>query len=255
MKVDPVESVESGLHVTTSSITVYGTTSKAYEFAAPVDVDFNSMVSFNVTLGNGVQALTLCVDDDIKANSGVDGRVESTCLALGGSAIDEILDDYLSPETIGSVGVKTAVTFQLWQMFSSRNSPIKYLGIIQVVNENDVSVTESKIEDVLFYKDIEESTRRLSTGSDLCTCGPDELASTTKPGLHHHCVYEGDFCSPAEDKLLEIQKNENDYCSSHSECRSGLCENDKCTSKVRITYSVHTELYYDFIFTHIHNRI
>lgn len=230
LKVDLVESEESGLHVKTSEVNVYGTTSKVYEFASPIDVDFNSMVSLKVTLGTGVKALALCMDDDVRASTGSDGRVKNNCLALGGTSVDEIFENYLSPGTTATVEDSTEVTFPLWQMYSSREPPVKYLGIIQIVNENDVSVTESLIQDLRFYQ---ENNRRLNTGSTLCTCGPTELASTLTPGLHHNCVNSGDFCSPAKDKLLEITKNENDSCSSHSECRSGICQNDKCASKVR----------------------
>ena len=242
---DIVENDNSGLQVTTSSIEIHGSTSKSYEFASPIDVNQNTMVSFDVTLGNGVKAIALCVDVvRVASDSSTDGGLSTKCLAVGGTAsspsspeeapYEGILSNYVSSDTTVEEGIKTSIEYKLSEMFPTRLETIKYIGIIQVVNENDASVTSSLIEDLLFDDDNSDSqvNRKLTSSSEICVCGPNELASTQRAGLHHTCSDALDFCSSAEDKLKEITKNENEFCSSHFECRSGLCQNDKCTSRV-----------------------
>ena len=242
---DIVENDSSGLHVKTSSIEIHGSTSKSYEFASPIDVNQNTMISFDVTLGNGVKAIALCVDVvRVASDSSTDEGLSTKCLAVGGTAsspssseeapYEGILSGYVSSDTTVEEGIKTTIEYKLSEMFPSRLERIKYIGIIQVVNENDVSVTSSLIENLLFYDNNSNSqvNRMLTASSEICVCGPNELASTQRAGLHHTCSDALDFCSSAEDKLKEITKNENDFCSSHFECRSGLCQNNKCTSRV-----------------------
>lgn len=227
----PQDSIEdSGLHVDKEIINIYGTTAKSYEFLAPYEVTARSMISFHVTLGEGVKALALCVDDEINSSSRSTEKVTTLCL-VGGENPSDFFEKTLTEDMEISSGEMKEVKFELSTLFQSQKK-MKYIGIVQVVNDNDVSVTESIISGLDFY---ESSTRRrLNQNQEdfpvLCPIG--ELASTSEAGLQHSRFTQNDFCSPAANKLQEIVRNEGDRCTTSLQCRSGLCHQDQCVSRV-----------------------
>lgn len=239
---DIEESIDGGLSVTTSSVKVKGTTSKAYEFVTPLHVNSTLYMNFTYTVVDGAKAFALCFDDGITKRVEGDGRVLSKCAAIGGSSITDVLSTSVSlDENIQSTSQnETVVEFGLSNLFPSQIGKLRYIGILQVMNDNVFTDSFSLIEEPkFFYKENvqENPQRRLDqTANSICVCNSTELASTLAPGLHHTCQAEGDFCTSAKNVLTEITKNENDPCLTASECRSGICgdgTNNVCLSEVR----------------------
>lgn len=239
---DIKESIDGGLSVTTTSIKVKGTTSKAYEFVTPLQVNSTLFMKFNYTVVDGAKAFALCFDDGITKRVENDGRVLSKCAAIGGSSVSDVLSTSVSlDENIQSTSQNvTVVEFGLSNLFPSQIGKLRYIGILQVMNDNVFTDSFSLIEEPkFFYKENvqENPQRRLDqTANSICVCNSTELASTLAPGLHHTCQAEGDFCTSAKNILTEITKNENDPCLTASECRSGICgdePNKVCLSEVR----------------------
>ena len=229
-----VESTDSGLSVSSKSIRVKGTISKAYEFVSPLRVTAGSEISFRYELGDGVVALGLCADDRTTPKVPGDGRVTSSCLALGGTSIGEVFTSYFEPkeEEIVVSGNSTEVKVKLSKMFPSQKGRLMYLGIIQVLQENFLTDSYSYIEEVKF---LEASG---GSKSDFCICDSTKLASTLTPGLHHTCKTNDDFCTSARNILTEITRNENESCSSSSECRSGVCDDVTKVCKSTVRFSI-----------------
>ncbi|GFH52940.1 hypothetical protein CTEN210_09416 [Chaetoceros tenuissimus] len=229
-----------GLHVSTadSSVELHGTVSRAYELPVPILVSASSTISFDVTLGEGVSALALCVDDGLVPSNIENGRVVTSCLALGGSNIDTVFTKYiLYGDSILPENSETSVEFDLDRLFPSRTKKIEYLGFVQVINENVADYQPSIIKNIIF-SDWGQGRRRLQSNQNKCgnnadgTCPPGELAASSVPGLHDSCIADGDFCSPASTILRQITLNDGQKCIDHNECRSGFCNDDKeCQSK------------------------
>lgn len=244
--IDVEESSDSGLFVTSNSIQVKGTISEAYEFLSPLHVDSSTSISFKFGIADGVKGFALCVDDGIKKRVQSDGRVLSHCLALGGSSISEVLTTYATVEDMGGTILSpdqntTEVEFELSRLFPSRIGKIKYLGILQVMNDNFFTDDSySLIQDISFIYNSDTNRGLNQVSNDMCVCKSDELAATIEPGLHHSCKAVGDFCTSAKNILSEITKNEKEPCSTHSECRSGICgdgTNKVCSSEVRALFT------------------
>lgn len=236
-----VESDDSGLSVSSQSIKVKGTISKAYELVSPLRVTATSEISFHYELGDGVLALGLCADDRTTPNVPGDGRVTSSCLALGGTSISEVFTSYFEPkeeEIVQISGNSTEVKIKLSKMFPSQKGRLMYLGIIQVLQENFHTDSYSFI-DTLQFLEAGGGRRKLQgSKSDICICDSTELASTLTPGLHHTCKTNDDFCTSASNILTEITRNENESCSSSSECRSGVCDEVAKVCKSTVRFSI-----------------
>lgn len=232
---DIEESIDGGLSVTTSSIKVKGTTSKAYEFVTPLHVNSTLYMNFTYTVVDGAKAFALCFDDGITKRVERDGRVLSKCAAIGGSSITDVLSTSVSlDDSIQSTSQnQTVVEFGLSNLFPSQTGKLRYLGILQVMNDNVFTDSFSLIEEPKFFYKGNARRRLDQTANNLCVCSSSELASTLAPGLHHTCQAEGDFCTSAKNILTEITKNENDPCLTASECRSGICRDGVCSSEVR----------------------
>ena len=229
-----VESSNSGLSVTENSIKVKGSISKAYEFVSPLRVTASRKISFHYKLGDGVVALGLCADDGVKPSVSDNGRVKSTCLALGGTNVEEVFASHLSPsveEIITKSENSTEVEIDLHKMFPSQTKELRYLGIIQVLQENFLTDSFSFIFNSTFLPS--QDSKKLN--QDLCVCDSTELAATLTPGLHHTCKSQDDFCTSASNILRQITRNENESCSSNLDCRSGVCDEEEkvCKSTVR----------------------
>lgn len=232
---DIEESIDAGLSVTRNSIKVKGTTSRAYEFVTPLHANSTLFMKFKYQVVDGAKGFALCFDDGITKRVEFDGRVLSKCAALGGSSMSDVLiTSYSLDASIKSTRQNmTEVEVEMSNLFPSRIGKIRYLGIVQVMNDNVFTDSFSVIEEPqFFYK--ENTQRRLdSTANKVCVCKSNELAATLQPGLHHTCQSSGDFCTSAKIILSETTKNEDDSCSTAFECRSGICRNKVCVSEVR----------------------
>lgn len=236
-----VESTDSGLSVSSQSIKVKGTISKAYEFVSPLRVTAGSEISFRYELGDGVLALGLCADDRTTPKVPGDGRVTSSCLALGGTSIGEVFTSYFEPkeeEIVEISGNYTKVEVKLSKMFPSQKGRLMYLGIIQVLQENFLTDSYSYIEGVKFLEASGGRRKLQGSKSDFCICDATKLASTLTPGLHHTCKTNDDFCTSARNILTEITRNENESCSSNLECRSGVCDDVTKVCKSTVRFSI-----------------
>jgi len=258
---------DAGLHVDGNTVEVYATTSLAYRLLSPYPISALSTLSFDVTLGSHIDALAICIDDGVTAKTDGDGRAASTCLALGGFAIEETLgknvihlgelldsDDGVQigvePEDLPEETVneedplanyplqkgKVQVKYLLSKLFPSRTSPVQYIAFVQIVGEvkdvNDDS-SPSIIENISLIEETisaESGRRRLLDSID---CEKGKLVATHSPGLHNIKTDPSlDFCEDSSKILQQISKNENDSCSFDTDCRSGLCKNDRCESRV-----------------------
>ena len=248
---------KGGFHVKENDIEVFSTTSIAYKLFGPYTVSLHSMLSFDITLANDIEAIAICVDDGVKKRTDTvdegEHRAVTRCLAIGGTAIGarfgvniKILDPPAEPEK------KLSVHIPLSELFPSRLSKIGYIGIMQVAT-SEASVTDDKLTSLIQNIDIsnpaidsktsisvtsdaDPCNISLSTRGSACTLGC--MAATTKKGLHHELQNEGDFCTTIEIMLTQITKNEEEPCHFDEQCRSGLCQDNTCSSNVSavVTY-------------------
>lgn len=231
------DSSGGGFHADSSSIEIHGSISLAYELLDPFPVSALSRISFNVTLGNGIEALAICVDDDLTPMIESDHRAETTCLAIGGSAIETVLQNSISLLEEPSPG-PDEIVYSLMDLFPTRStSVIKYIGFVQVTSANGgIDISPSLLESIRFYdvdEDGQDNGRRLINIAENCTAG--ELVATMKAGLQDTLQDGADFCVSSLTMLNQIVLEEGDYCLVNTECRSGLCETNKCESRVRST--------------------
>jgi len=232
---------EGGFHVNGTYIEVHGSISVAYELLEQYYVSAQSKISFTVTLGSDVEALAICMDDGLIQRTEKDNRAETTCLALGGSSIDTVLDD---PKKLSdfSSGPRDVV-YLLHELFPTReSSQMKFVGFVQRTTRNsgDRGVpSPSIIERIRFYEDDQDTQRKLEEVVMRCPGG--ELAATSKAGLQDTKHNIQDFCVSSEILLKQIELDEGDYCLRDFGCRSGLCNknSETCKSRVRPN-SVHT---------------
>jgi len=225
---------EGGFHVNENLVEVHGSIYFSYKLLEPYHVTALSQISFNVTLGSGIEALALCIDDGLTPRIPKDGRAETTCLAIGGSSIDTVLQD---PKTLPDLSDK--VVYSLMELFPTRTtSQVKYIGIIQRTDSNGGSVASpSFFENFQLYEDGQGTQRRLTV---IGNCPDGELAATTKAGLQDSKESEEDFCVQSEVILKQIELDEGELCKTDHECRSGLCDDEKCQSRVRMTSFLYT---------------
>jgi len=204
-----------------------------------------SRISFNVALGNGIEALAICMDDGLTPRFENENRAETTCLAIGGSTIETVLQN---PRLL-STGQDGQIDYSLMDLFPTRStSVIKYIGFVQVIsNDGSIATSPSIVENISFYDfvndDGQDISRRLNTA---VKCPAGELAATMKAGLQD-ALQPGDFCVPSKIMLSQIELNEGDLCEVNNDCRSGLCEIDCagsgpcgsniCKSKVRLFHT------------------
>ena len=230
---------EGGFHADSNSIEIHGSISLAYELLDPFPVSSLSRISFNVTLGNGTEALAICMDDDLTPmkDSG-DHRAETTCLAIGGSSIETVLQNPIRLQILEeSSSGPEEIVYSLMDLFPTRStSAIKYIGFVKVTSDNgDIQLSPSLFESIRFYdvdEDGQDNGRRLNIAEN-CTAG--ELVATLRAGLQDTLQDIGDFCVPSLTMLKQIVLEEFEYCLDNTECRSGLCESNKCKSRVRST--------------------
>jgi len=238
---------EGGFHVNADSIEVFSTTSIAYKLIASYPVSIHSRLSFDITLANDTEAIAICVDDGVtKRKDIVDesiNRAGTKCLAIGGTAIAARFGtDIKTLDSLAEPGIMKSVDIALTELFFSRLSDIDYIGIMQVASEFSAidDTLPSLIQNINFYnKGIHYGRRSLVTSdTDPCvstfdnTCTPGCMAATTKEGLHHKLHREDDFCISIANMLTQLTKNEEEPCLFHNECRSGLCQSNKCHSRV-----------------------
>lgn len=226
----------SGFHVDGTEIQVHGSTSKAYQLAAPYQVNARSTLSLQFTIGTGVKALAICPDDGLNPRVEGNGRVVTSCLLLGCKAI-EAFDDIFDINYVKVVADDKcddgSASVPLSSVFPSVKK-LKYFGLIQIMNENLAEISNSVIMNLNIEdeEEVSDDRRRTTITPDPLKCGPGELVVTTKPGLYHVKESINDFCTPAGNVLKMITKNEGDACSSDGECRSGKCVGDICVSEV-----------------------
>ena len=264
-----------------SSVEIHSTTSIAYSLVASYEVTNLSTLSFDVTVGRGINALAICIDDGLDLET---RRVANDCLILGGLKInvlgpnnifsylkDIIPDDEVAageapdPDDIVEAGESTPedpnarririralqedplanypfqtstvpVNIKLHTIFPSKG-PAKYFTFMQVADELASATSNSLIENIQIAEDEDDAEilrRKLSEHSpNPMECDPGFLAVTDTPGLQiEKRNLRLDFCVPSEKRLFEISRNVNDACVIDTDCRSGQCVNDKCTSRV-----------------------
>ncbi|GFH43554.1 hypothetical protein CTEN210_00027 [Chaetoceros tenuissimus] len=231
------EVLGSGHHANSNSLEIYGTTSIAYELAAPFEVSAKSTLSFDVNLGTDIKALGICPDDGKTARFPGDGRVASFCLMIGGSSPTSVFNTKYVKSLSNDVASQQHFEFRLIDLFPSRTK-VKFIGIVQVAKENVVSELKSTIENFNLSDDVGISSRRLNNevgepcSEYPCPCPAGQLAVTKRPGIHYKRYDSGDACTNPADVLTEITKNEGEDCDEPNECRSGICgDNFKCASR------------------------
>jgi len=238
---------EGGFHVDDGSIELFFTTSIAYKLAASYPVKSWSRLSFDVTLGSDIKAVAICVDDDVARSR---NSTLARCLAIGGTDIEGTFgSNIIELEPLAESHTLKTFDIALKDLFPSRLLDIHYIGIMQVVNEGSTiqeMVAPSLIQNINFYEVTPEIEQRFLVSSDNDACAPlvDSdvcasgcLAATNTPGLHYTILREeGDFCTNSNTVLTQIEKDENEPCSFDNECRSGICQNLKCHSRVSHIY-------------------
>ena len=231
------DSSEGGFHADSNSIEIHGSISLAYELLDPFPVSALSRISFNVTLGDGMDALAICVDDGLTPRIDNENRAETTCLAIGGSSVETVLQNSISLLEEPSPG-PDEIVYSLMDLFPTRStSVIKYIGFVQVTSDNGgIEFSPSLFENIRFY-DVDtpgqDNGRRLINIPETCPAG--KLVATTKAGLQDTLQGGADFCVSSLIMLNQIVLEEGDYCLDNTECRSGFCETNKCESRVRST--------------------
>jgi len=233
------DSSEGGFHADSNSIEIYGSISFAYELLDPVRVSALSMISFNITLGNGIEALAICMDDDLTPRIDMEHtRAETTCLSIAGTSIETVLQNPITLLEEPPPGTSTRIDHSLKGLFPTRSTTvITYIGIVQITSDNGgIESSPSLFESIQFY-DVDEGAqgngRRLVNIGETCPAG--ELSATMTAGLQDTLQDEGDFCVSSLTMLNQIVLEEGAYCLLNTECRSGLCESDSCKSRVRST--------------------
>ena len=226
------------MHVNTDElkIEIQGTISLAYEFVEPFHINRNSEISFDVTLGDRTEILAICLNDDLKPKREGDGRAISSCLVIGGTAVEEYNETdvlkHFNPQKVkmlenqAAENVSHSVTYFLKDLFPSVTSSIRYIGFVQV---NDAILSESSESFIHNLKIEDASTRRRRLLTTPLICEPDELFASNKAGLQSD---EGEFCVSSEIMLQQIEKDEGEFCSNDHQCRSGTCTHGVCVSKV-----------------------
>ena len=231
------DSSEGKFHADRNTIEIHGSISLAYELLDPFPVSALSRISFNVTLGNGIKVLAICMDDGLTPSIESDQRAETTCLAIGGSSIETVIKNPIRLLEEPSPG-PDEIVYSLMNLFPTRStSVIKYIGFVQVISDNgDIEFSPSFFESIRFYdvdNDGQANGRRLVNIGETCPAG--ELVATTKAGLQDTLQDGGDFCVSSLTMLNQIVLEEGELCEVNNECRSGLCETNECESRVRST--------------------
>jgi hypothetical protein len=259
---------QGGLHVyetlSGSSVEIYATTSIAYSLVASYAVTNLSTLSFDVTVGSGIKALAICMDDSLDEQT---RRVSTNCLILGGSNInilgpdkdfiflreivpDDIVEAGESPEDpeeriirmralqddpLANYPFQTStvpVNIKVKTIFPS-TGPAKYFTFVQIADELAAESSNSLIENIQIAEDDTEFLQRKLSEPTSMECESGFLAVTRdKAGLQIEKNSRFDFCVPSEKRLFEISRNVGDACVIDTDCRSGQCVDDKCTSRV-----------------------
>jgi len=250
------ETTLGGFHVNTaSSIEIFSTTSLAYKLVTSYSVSRQSRLSFDIHVGRQIKAIAICLDQ--QSDYGTDTIIVTSCMAIGGTAIEETFGTDIqilstSAENDNMVSIDIAVK----ELFPSR-SKFNIIGIMQVANlgtETDVNNITSLIENIDFHDISTEVGRRLLETGDTSPCDllvytidsacpPGCMVETTKGGLFHELQDVNDFCISMDIALKQTAKNEEETCSLDENCRSGLCQDNQCISKVS---SVVILLFLDF---------
>ena len=236
-------------------IEVYSTISITYRLTASYPVSIHSRISFDITLGSEIEAIAICVDNGIDVFEENTERVLTKCLAFGGTAIAATFGTKIETlDSLAEPGITMSVDFALATLFPSRSSDIYYIGIMQVASAGSTidDTLPSRIENIYFYDQTITSGRRflITGGPDPCEvslastigspCAPGCMVATTKEGLYHEIQREGDFCTAVDNVLTQIKKNEEEPCLLSRECRSGICQDKKCHSRVSLVYKILT---------------
>ena len=221
-----------GFHVDEKRLELSGTNFIAFQLASSVVVSSLSKISLTFTLGNGTDALAICLDDDITADR-LNDRVLSSCLTLGGSNIYSVFYEGSVKEFEMSDEKWQIVNFDLFQLFPSRSSAITSIGIVHKANEVDTllgNITSTIIKNIAIFEDAPTNRKMQTSNSLICPAG--QIAATETPGLNQYRTTVLDFCVDSKIVLEEITRNEGEPCTSNNKCRSGLCQNNICGSRV-----------------------
>lgn len=220
---------QGGLHVyetlSGSSVEIHSTTSIAYSLVASHAVTNLSTLSFDVTVGSGIKALAICMDDGLDFDT---RRVSTNCLILGGSKInilgpnknfvflkeivaDDVVEAGESPNddkvTAGEsqdgpeerriralqddplanypFQTSTVPVNIKLNTIFPSTGPAKYFTFMQVADEQAAETSYSLIENIQIAEDDTEFLRRKLSEHTSMECNPGNLAVTGTPGLQN----------------------------------------------------------------------